>query len=148
MCRLAKGCNFPSQLLAVDQFDMTPKASSFIIEVWANRTAQQAGGAVGIQDFVMPADPLRVLEDMTGNRWDKFHSGSQDFRYRAAAGIVAATNGSIAKDEDGNVLMGGGVVYRAGDHGCSDKCVLVRGHISSLVAEGAAALCLLTNTHH
>jgi hypothetical protein len=42
--------------------------------------------------------------------------------------------------------MGGGVAYRAGNHWCSDKCVLVRGHISSLVAEGAAALCLLTNT--
>jgi ribonuclease HI len=130
-------------MLSANQFDMAPKASTLVLEVWANKAAQLARGTPGIQSYNMPGEPLKALQDMSGGRWESFHAGSQDFVYRNVAGIVAATDGSIVKDEEGIVRMGGGVAFRAGDHGLSNMCVHARGHISSFVAEGAAALAAL-----
>jgi ribonuclease HI len=139
-------------MLSANQFDFAPKASSLVLEVWANRVAQlavaraQQPALSSIELYTMPEEPLKALQDMTGGRWDSFHAESQDFAYRDAVGIVTATDGSVTKDEDGNVRMAGGVAFGEGNHGLADCGVHVRGHISSFVAEGAAALVSLQRT--
>jgi hypothetical protein len=92
-------------MLSANQFDMAPKASTLVLEVWANKAAQLARGpsrgTPGIQSYNMPGEPLKALQDMSGGRWESFHAGSQDFAYRNVAGIVAATDCSIVKGENG-----------------------------------------------
>jgi ribonuclease HI len=130
-------------LLSSSLWDHTPKASVKVLEVWANVDARNCAAIQRIGNFAMPSNPLLALHSMTGGLWTKFHQESQDFKYRDFDGIVAATDGSVLDDPDEGPCMGGGVAVRAGDHGLVDEHVRVRGHISSLVAEGAAACVLL-----
>ena len=92
----------------------------------------------------MPSDPLQAIYDMAGGHWQDFHFGSQDFKYRQAEGVVAATDGSVIKDEDEGICLGGGVAFQEGPHGLSDIYVRAYGRPSSFVAEGAAAAVLLS----
>ena len=146
-----KVASFPAQsrlMLSTNQFDFTPKASSQILEVWANPPARARPGISDIGSFTMPDDPLRALDSLKNGRWGDFHSGAQDFPYRQAPGIVAATDGAVKKYGKEGVLMSGGIAYRAGAHGLVDTGIHVDGPISSLVAEGAALLYLLEKAPH
>lgn len=141
-----KVASFPAQsrlMLATNQYDFTPKASSQILEVWANQAAAAKPTVRDIGSFSMPQSPLQSIDRLSEGRWPQFHAQAQDFKYRHAAGIVAATDGSVRKDPDGNMCMGGGVAYLPGPHNLKDTGVHVNGQVSSLVAEGAAAHVLL-----
>jgi ribonuclease HI len=143
--RWCKVRSFPGTpvMLSANQFEHTPKASARVLEVWANRAAWSHLGDEHLQRLHMPEDPLLAIHGMTGGRWQQFHEGSQDFKYREFQGVVAATDGSVVNDPQVGPLMGGGIAFRAGDHGLEDQCVCVHGHVSTLVAEGAAAATLL-----
>ena len=131
-------------MLSANQFDLKPKASIRVLEVWANIKAGHCNNFSLIGEFVMTDSPLLDIHNMSGGRWQHFHNGSQDYKYQEFDGIVAATDGSVIDDPDEGPCMGGGVVFRAGDHGLKDEWVRAHGHISSLVAEGAAACVLLS----
>jgi ribonuclease HI len=134
-------------MLSANQFDHTPKASVKVLEVWANLRARnykaQGWQTELLESFAMPEEPLLALHEMDEGRWPHFHQGSQDYKYREFNGVVAATDGSVVNDPEEGLCMGGGVVFRAGDHGYSDTYVRVQGHVTSFVAEGAAARVLL-----
>jgi ribonuclease HI len=141
-----KVASFPAQtrlMLSTDQYDFRPKACSRALEVWANLRAHVRPGVLDISSFTMPDEPLRAINEMHGDRWDYFHLGAQDFTYRQAPGVLAATDGAVKKYGKDGVLMSGGVAYRAGAHGLVDTGLHVNGPISSFVAEGAALLFLL-----
>ena len=129
-------------MLATSQFDFSPKASDRRLEVWLNFRPGTAAGE-SVRQFEMPAEPLQTVQDMTGGRWDAFQTGSQDFNCRNAVGIMAATDGAVFKDKDEGIVMGGGVAFRRGTPDQTDQFVRVSGHVSTLVAEGAAVSVLL-----
>ena len=129
-------------MLAKAQFDFNPRASALQLEVWTNFVLSR-DATESIRQFQMPAEPLQTLQDMTGGRWEAFQSGSQDFKYRNSDGIVAATDGAVFKDKDEGIVMGGGVAFRRDTPNQTDQFVRVNGHVSTLVAEGAAVSVLL-----
>ena len=130
-------------MLSANQFDLTPKASVRVLEVWVNRYALMRGDMASLREFPGLEEPLLTVHNMTGGRWEHFHRGSQDYKYREFHGIVAATDGSVVNDPEEGLCMGGGVAFRAGDHGLMDAQVRISGHVTSFVAEGAAASVLL-----
>jgi ribonuclease HI len=129
-------------MLSANQFDHTPKASARVLEVWANGKARSHNMEL-LRDFAVSEEPLLAVQEMRGGRWQHFHQGAQDYKYREFEGIVAATDGSVLNDPEEGLCMGGGIAFRAGDHGLSDEYVRVHGHVTSFVAEGAAARVLL-----
>ena len=142
----SKVCTFPVGtpiMLSANQFDLTPKASVRVLEVWVNRYARMMGDMASLGQIPVPVEPLLIVHNMTGGRWEHFHRGSQDYRYREFDGVVAATDGSVVHDPDEGLCMGGGVAFREGNHGLEDEQVRVFGHVTSFVAEGAAAAVLL-----
>ncbi len=145
----AKVCTFPVGtpiMLSANQFDLTPKASVKVLEVWVNRRARVTGDMESLREFPGLDEPLLTVHNMAGGRWEHFHRGSQDYKYKEFEGIVAATDGSVVNDPEEGLCMGGGVAFREGDHGLVDEQVRVFGHVSSFVAEGAAASVLLGMT--
>ena len=141
-----KVASFPAQarlLLSTKPYDFTPKASSQILEVWANDPARVRKGVADIGSFSMPEAPLEAMNRLHTGRWIQFHQGAQDYPYRHVQGILAATDGAVKKYGDAGVLMSGGVAFRPGGHDLEDTGVHVDGPISSFLAEGAAILVLL-----
>jgi hypothetical protein len=65
---------------------------------------------------------------MSGGRWDVFYSGSQDSLYRESAGVVAATDGSVDKDQNEGMCMGAGIAFRVNEHELADSGTLIPGY--------------------
>ncbi len=56
---------------------------------------------------------------------------------------MAATDGSVVDDPDEGMCMGAGIAFREGGHALQDTLLRVSGHVTTFVAEGAAASFLL-----
>ena len=135
-------------MLSKNQYDFSPKASHRVLEVWANQAANRHRGVPDLGSYAVPTDFLTALYNMKGGRWDSFHEGSQDFKYRTVDSIVAATDGSVVKGSDGSIQMGGGIAFQTGSCDYANMHVHTHGHVSTFVAEGAAIHVLLTEVEH
>ena len=94
-------------MMSANQYDLEPKATTKELVVWANIPARLQEGVLTISTFGMPEAPLLAIHEMEGGRWNSFHRGSQDFQYRSAKGVVAATDCSVIKDSgEGGPCMG------------------------------------------